>query len=104
MVFAWASFPSEVKEEEVDLGDDEPECRACVSSFNTELKSARTEDDIEDVSVRFEFDCDSILTSLGFGGGLRAVATFFASSDDTESEPEPEPEDGLLSLEEEEAS
>ena len=101
-VFACASFPIEVSEEEVDLGDDDPECKACVSSFKTELKSARTDDDIEEVSVRFEFDCDSTLTSLGFDGGLRAVATFFASSDDTESEPEPD--DGLFSLEEEEAS
>ena len=91
IVFACASFPIEVREEEVDLGDDEPECKACVSSFNTELKSARTEDDIDEVSVRLEFDCDSILTSLGFDRGFRAVAT--SSSEDTESDPEPD--DGL---------
>ena len=92
-------MPVEVSEEDSDLGDDEPEFMARVSSFTTELKSARTDDDIEEVSVRFEFDCDPILTSLGFEGGLRAVATFLASSEDTESEPDPD--DGLLSFDEE---
>jgi hypothetical protein len=61
-------------------------------SFITELKSARTDDDILDVSVRFEFDCEANVIptiSSPFLADGDANFSLLSSSDDMESPPEP---------------
>jgi hypothetical protein len=87
-----------------EFGDDENEF---TSSFTPELKSARTEEDMEEVSVLLP-DCDAILIVFfpGFDNNvlLRVLAILFllTSSEDTESDPD-DP-DWRSALEEEDAA
>jgi len=68
------------------------------SSFMTELKSARTDEDMLEVSVRFEFDWDAmVMPTIPFGKANppaplpdETAFSLLSSSDDIDSPPEPD--------------